>query len=142
MAAGLKCCFFTGNSGGIKSRLQPLRPGRFYGHDVKARRRQATPTQKVVLRRKNNAPLFHKSNAGSGPSVVGPTAPAHFDKHHGTVCGLHDQVNFATPSAGRPIIALQQAQTARLQIGQRLVFARITSGFGGLVHCVFFEELH
>jgi hypothetical protein len=64
------------------------------------------------------------------------------DKNHGAVCGLHDQVDFATASPGRPIIALQQAQTLRLQKGQRLVFACVTSGLGGLGHPVLFEELH
>jgi hypothetical protein len=67
----------------------------------------------------------------------------HLDKHHGAVWTLHDQVYFAPASAGGPIIALQQPQAACLQKSQRLVFTRITPGFGrGLTHFVFFEELH
>jgi hypothetical protein len=56
---------------------------------------------------------------------------------------LHDQVNLAPASARGPIIALQQPQAARLQKGQRLVFARIAPGFGRAgAWFVFFEELH
>jgi hypothetical protein len=74
--------------------------------------------------------------------MVAAAALAHLHKHHRAIGHLHDQVNFAAAPPGRPIIALQQAQTARLQKSQRLVFACIATGFGGGAHRLFFEELH
>jgi hypothetical protein len=83
------------------------------------------------------------ADGGGRTAKVTSAALPHLDKHHGAVWTLHDQVYFAPASAGGPIIALQQPQAACLQKGQRLVFARITPGFGrGLTHFVFFEELH
>jgi hypothetical protein len=63
--------------------------------------------------------------------MAGTFALAYFNKHGSAVWRAHDQVNFSATTPGRPIIALQQAQTGLLQVVQRSVFSRITGLLGG-----------
>lgn len=72
------------------------------------------------------------------------TALAHLDEDEGAIASLHDQIDFATPAPGRPIIALQQAQAGRLQVLQGPVFrcgAHITRAAAAQL-CQLLEELH
>ena len=71
--------------------------------------------------------LLGSANAGRRPTKRPAAAAAHLHKDHGAIAFAHDQVDLTTAAPGRPIIALQQLQALRLQIGQRPVFGRIAA---------------
>ena len=80
---------------------------------------------------KNNAPLFAAPNTGRSTTMsVGGTL-AHLNKHGCSIGRTHDEINFATPTPGRTIIARYQAQALRGKIVQRGVFRRIAHLLGG-----------
>lgn len=68
-----------------------------------------------------------RARAAKGPAA----AAAHLHKYHGAVALPHDEVNLATPTPRRPIIALEQLQSLPLQKGQSPVFCRISTLAGG-----------
>ena len=82
-----------------------------------------------MLRRAHYAFLFHPSDAGRRAAVAWVQALTYLHKDQCSVGTAHDQINLAAATPRRPIIARQKAQTARLQIGQRLVFRCIANAF-------------
>jgi hypothetical protein len=87
-----------------------------------------------VARRKHDAPLLARLDARTRAAKICRRAPAHFYKHHSAVRLAQDQVNFAATAPWRPIIAIQQAQSCGLQVGERPVFGLVASrtrGFTG-----------
>ena len=93
---------------------------------------------------KDDAFLLDRPHAGCRATVSCPGTLAHLDKHQGTVARLHDEVDFATPTPGRPIIALKQAQARSLQMLQGPVFGRRPRLTGAAATQVrqFLEERH
>lgn len=118
--AGLGC---------VKGGRQPQKTLRAALNDIKTARRQAAPAQKIVLRRPNNALLLDPAHAGRATAKLPGGTAAHLYENQSAVRRAHHQVNLAAATPRRPIIARQKAQTARLQIGQRLVFRCIANAF-------------
>ena len=79
---------------------------------------------------------------GRCPAKGAGGAAAHFDKHHGAVGGLANQVNLAAAAPGGSIIALQQTQALRLQIRPGVVFGLAATFGTGRGRPLFFKELH
>ena len=81
------------------------------------------------------------------PVMLAPAPPrlalAHLDEDLPAVGLTHNQIDLATPSAGRAETALHQPQSMALQMRQRRVFGRVAALFGrdvrrllpGIPHC-------
>src|SRR6218665_1447150 len=87
-------------------------------HHVETARRRRRQAPQVMLRRKNDAPLFGRADAAAGPAKGAVGAVAHFYEHQGAVPVAQHQVDLAAAAPGRPIIARHQLQTGGLQMGQ------------------------
>ena len=92
----------------------------------------------IVLRRQNDAPALGGAYAGRCPTKIASTAAAHLHEHQRAVALAHDKVNLAAAAPRGSIIALQQPQARRLQMGQRPVFG----GGAALAGCFFTKEFH
>jgi hypothetical protein len=114
----------------VERGLQPLHTRWLYQDHIKPARRHMALAGQVVPRRKNDAPLFDKTNACCRPSMGSRCSAAHFYKHRGTVGRSHDEVNFPASAARGSIIALQKAQAVLDQVAQSLVFGCIAGLFG------------
>jgi hypothetical protein len=84
-----------------------------------------------VPRGKDDASLLGAGHTCSRPPLAGTSSAPYLNKYDRAILITHDQVNFAPTAPGRPIIALEQAQTGLLQVFKGLVFSRITRLLGG-----------
>src|SRR6218665_2197149 len=86
-------------------------------HHVETARRRRRQAPQVMLRRKNDAPLFGRADAAAGPAKGAVGAVAHFYEHQGAVPVAQHQVDLAAAAPGRPIIARPQLPTGGLPMG-------------------------
>lgn len=93
---------------------------------------------------KNDAPALAAGDAGASAAKSAAGAAAHFDKHQRAVAVTHNQIDLTATAPRRSIIALQQTQARRLQMGQRPVFGRSTAlaRTVGRSGCFFTKEFH
>src|SRR6218665_1855799 len=87
-------------------------------HHVETARRRRRQAPQVMLRRKNDAPLFGRADAAAGPAKGAVGAVAHFYEHQGAVPVAQHQVDLAAAAAGRPIIARHELQSGGGQVGE------------------------
>src|SRR6218665_257670 len=64
-------------------------------HHVETARRRRRQAQQVMLRRKNDVPLFGRADAAAGPAKGAVAAVAHFHEHQGAVPLAQHQVDLA-----------------------------------------------
>ena len=79
------------------------------------------------------APLLGVTNTGTRATKAVGIAASDFYKHQRPVTVTHDQIDFTAASARRPIIAINELQALRLQIGQRRIFGQLATR-GGVIH--------
>jgi 16S rRNA (cytidine1402-2'-O)-methyltransferase len=82
-------------------------------------------------RGENDAPLLDATHAGRGAAETGARATSHLDKDQRPVRFAHDQVNFATTTPRRPIIARNQPQAGSFQVRQCPIFGGVAGLLGG-----------
>lgn len=127
---------------GIKGSAQPQHAVAFDQYRVKTTRRRRATTHQVIAGGKNNAPLLGAANAGTGTAKGATGTAAYFDKHQRAIALAQDQIDLAAAAPWGSIIALQQPQARRLQMGQRPVFGG-TAALARAASCCFFtKEFH
>lgn len=93
----------------------------FNRHDIEAARSLQTMAPEEVLRRAHQALPFVGTNGSRRATVAAVAARTHFNKHHGALPILQDQVDLASPlrrPAGHSIVALQQLQALTKEVLQ------------------------
>jgi hypothetical protein len=117
-------------SGRVKRRTQPHHAGGFYRHHIKAAGWWRVEAHQKVPCRKNNAPLFGKTDAGRRAAMATAAAFSDLYKHQGAVRIPHDQVNFTAATPRRSIIALKQVHASFLQVLQCYSFRSVSRLLG------------
>lgn len=77
----------------------------------------------------HNALAFVCRDARSRAAVAGVGALPDFHEHQRAVAVTHDQIDFAAPASGRPIIAGKQCQSGTQQVGCGKAFCRVSQLF-------------
>ena len=127
---------------GLKRAAQPFNALTLDQHRIKTARRRRAPTHQIVAGGKNNAPLLGAANAGTSAAKGAAGAAAHFDKHQRAIALAQDQIDLTAAAPRGSIIALQQTQARRLQMGQRPVFGGRAALAGRAGSRFFTKEFH
>ena len=100
----------------LNGTLQPDQAVSPHAHHVEAAGGWHRVAPQVVTRGPNDALTLGGGHAGQGTTILLAVTQSDLDKHQGAVGCDHDEIDFPAPASGRPIMAVEQTQTLRLQV--------------------------